>query len=71
MHAKRAINHDDNLVIDHILLEKNTDLKSNQKLLRHNSSIQTKINIHICETTLINIIIPLDSMANGVNLNGK
>ncbi len=53
------------------LLENGTNLRYIQQLLGHTSSRTTEIYTHVCETDLTNIVSPLDSIANGVNLKGK
>ena len=50
------------------LLENGTNLRYIQQLLGHTSSRTTEIYTHVYETDLTNIVSPLDSIANGVNL---
>jgi len=48
-----------------------TNLRYIQQLLGHTSSRTTEIDTHVYETDMTKIVSPLDSIVNGVHLNGK
>ena len=53
------------------LLENGTNLRYIQELLGHSSSKTTEIYTHVARSELTNIISPLDSLSNDLNLKGK